>query len=303
MRLRNFFVLALIFVLPLLAVSAYADGLQGDGNYAVLAQSGITNASAGGVLATTINGDIGLSPIAATACTGFVPCDLGSGIVNGTANLTNAAAANAILAFSGATGSYNTLRATGGAIAEGTATLGTGGSLSSLAPGVYSFTGTGGVTNLLGTLTLAGDGNANDTWIFEFLGSDTLITGTNSSVVVNGAGTGAGVYFVADQITLGPDFVGAGNYLSGTSVTFATGAQINCGRAFGQTAVTFAGSDPTAPNQINQVSIDSCSAGTGGSTTGLNNGGGGTVSAPEPGTFAFLSCGLAFGLLMFRKLR
>ena len=299
MKLRAFSMLFLAFVLSLVAVSARADNLQGDGNYAVLAESGITNAPASiGTQATIINGDIGLSPIAATACTGFVPCDGGPGIVNGTANLTTLSAANAITAFSGATGSYNSLIATVGAIPEGTGTLGVG-SLTSLAPGTYSFTGT--VTNLSGTLTLAGDGKANDTWIFEFLGSDTLTTGTNSSVVVTGAGTGAGVYFVAPQITLGVDSTVVGNYLSGSSVIFDLGAEVTCGRAFAQTNVTFAGYG----TQINEVSSGGCSAGTGGgSTTGLNGGTGGGSSVPEPGTLGLLSSGL-LGIIFlgFRKSR
>jgi hypothetical protein len=303
MKLRTVSMLVLGFAVPWWALSARADTLGFANPYAVLAESGITNPTTFGN--TVITGNMGLSPIAATACTGFAAstgCTLGPGTVTGTTDLTNANAASAIAAFKGA---YTALANTPGAIAEGTATLGSGGSLSSLAPGVYSFTGA--TTNLIGTLTLAGDGKPNDLWIFQVAGQLTTATGVPfspaASVVVNNAGTGAGVYFeVGSLATLGNDTAFEGNILAGSGVTLDPGAQITCGRAFAQTAVTFAGNDPAASGgQPNLVSIDNCSPGTG-STTGLN-GGVPIVGAvtPEPGTFVLFSSGLlAMVFLMFR---
>jgi hypothetical protein len=307
MKLRNFFVLALIFALPLLAVSAYADTLGSANSYAVLATTAVTDGSINATTATVINGFSAASPtMGAVSCTGFVAgtgCTLGYGVVNGTTNLNNAAYTGALADSNAA---YLALQNT---TATGTFTcLGAGvGCLNNVAPGVYSSTLSS--TGLNGTLTLAGGGDPNALWIFQFAAG--LTTGTGSSVAVTGTGAGAGVYFqVGTQATLGQDSVLQGNFLAGTEIAFAPGAQINCGRAFTDTAagtlVSFAGASSTP--QVNQVSVDSC---TNGSTSGLNGGtittgpGGGTmvVATPEPGTFAFLSSGLALGLLMFRKLR
>jgi hypothetical protein len=83
MRLRIFFVLVLIFVLPLLAVSAYADTLgPALDPFAVLGGSAVTNASGGGVgVATVINGSLGVSP--GTSITGFPPGTVVGGTIRG----------------------------------------------------------------------------------------------------------------------------------------------------------------------------------------------------------------------------
>jgi hypothetical protein len=126
------------------------------------------------------------------------------------------------------------------AVNEGTDSLGSGGTLGLLGPAVYEFTGS--VTNLIGTLTLAGDGNSNDLWIFEI--ATAFTTASDSSVVVTATGADAGVYFeVGSQATFGVDGTIQGNVLAGTAIVFQPGAQITCGRAFAQSAVNFDGVD------------------------------------------------------------
>jgi hypothetical protein len=288
-----------------LAVSARADILNTAASYAVLATTQVTDAQTG--IATVINGFSATSPtMGAVSCTGFVlgtGCTLGSGVVNGAINLNNAPYTGAL---SDSNIAYTALSNTPD---TGTfSCLGAGSCLNNVAPGVYRSTLSSTLWN--GALTLAGDGKPNDLWIFQFAAG--LTTGTGSSVLVNGTGTGAGVYFqVGSQATLGQDSVLQGNFLAGTAIAFAPGAQITCGRAFTDTAagtaVTFAGGSPTPQNNL--VSVGPC---TNGSTSGLNGGtlvtppGGGppvVVPTPEPGTFALLSSGLALGFLKRRKLR
>lgn len=296
MKLTAFPALVLAWVPLLLAPTAHAGPVLGSANsYAVLAASTVTNVTTS---ATTITGDLGV--YAGSTCTGFVGCPTtGAGTVSGTINLANGASQTAVADSNTA---YNDLAATTPTTDEGTASLGTGG-LASLAPGVYEFTGS--VTNLIGTLTLAGDGNSNDLWIFQFAASDALTTATGSSVVVTNTGVNAGVYFeVGSQATLGNDTTFQGNILAGTSIVFDPGAQITCGRAFAQTAeVTFAGVND---GMNNEVDSSNCSAI---SSTGFNGGQieNGTVVAsaavgtPEPSTLLLLGAGLLVLMPVVRR--
>jgi hypothetical protein len=140
MRLRAFFVLVLVLVLPLFAVTARADILGTAAPYAVLATASVTNAGAGVLGATKITGDMGSGgPIG--SCTGFVeapsPCTAGPGMVSGAVNV--AGAVTGPLADFGT--AYTSLANTPGAASETGQVLGNGvgGTLPSLGPGVYSF--------------------------------------------------------------------------------------------------------------------------------------------------------------------
>jgi hypothetical protein len=314
MRLRIFFVLVLVFVLPLLAVSARADTLGSAASFAVLATKAVTDAQT--LPATLINGFSAASPtMGALSCTGFVPttgCTGGNGVVNGTTHLNDAiylaalADSNkAYLALQNTPTIFNEVGGTCLGVLFGTCNS----AINGLTPGVYKFTDS--VTYLSGALTLNGGGDPNALWIFQI--GTALTTTPDSSVLVNNTGAGAGLYWqVGTQATLGVNSVVQGNFLAGSEVAFALGAQIACGRAFtdtsGGTAVTFDGGSPPAKSQNNLVNVGPC---TNGSTSGLNGGvietgPGGTpfVGAPEPGTFALLSSGLlAMVLLAFRKSR
>jgi hypothetical protein len=302
MRLRIFFVLVLVFVLPLLAVSAYADILNTAASYAALAGTGITNPAT--VLADTkVLGDMG-----ATSCTGFAPgipdsCTLGFGLVSGATNLAGGSGAAAYgQAMTDFGNAYTALSTTPFQHDFTGSCLGTGvGCINNLAPGVWRSNLS--ATLLSGALTLAGDGNPNDLWIFQFAAG--LTTDSGSSVLVNGAGTGAGLYWqVGSKATLGSGSSLLGNFLAGTAIEFDPGAQITCGRAFGKAEVTFAGNLGAkiagTPNLVGFAGCNGFNSGV------IQTGPGGTpfVTAPEPGTLGLLSFGLlGMVFLTFRKSR
>jgi len=303
MRVRTFSLVVLVFVLPLLAVSAYADILNTAASYAALAGTQVTN-PATNLADTVVLGDMG-----ATSCTGFaagVPDSCtspGFGLVSGATNLGtgsgSAAYGQAMIDFGKA---YTALANTPFNHDFTGSCLGTGvGCINNLAPGVWRSNLS--ATLLSGALTLAGDGNPNDLWIFQTAFG--LTTDSGSSVLVNGAGTGAGLYWqVGSKATLGSGSSLLGNFLAGTAIEFDPGAQITCGRAFGKAEVTFAGNlGATVSGTPNLVGFTGCNGFNSGT---IQTGPGGTpfVGAPEPGTFALLSSGLlAMVFLTFCKSR
>ncbi len=102
-----------------------------------------------------------------------------------------------------------------------------------LAPGVYTVPA--GTTNLSGTVTLDGQGNANAAWVFQM--ESTLITSPNSVVSVINTGAGAGIYWdVATSATLDVNTTFEGNVLALDAITLNTDATIGCGRALASTA-------------------------------------------------------------------
>jgi Ice-binding-like/PEP-CTERM motif len=239
-------------LLPLLALSAYADSvnLGTAGSYAVLAGSTVTNTGA-----TVLFGDLGLSPGTATAVTGFLP-----GIVHGTINAGNAAAAQAQLDLTTAYNQAAGLQSTGAlAGTVGTATL---------TSGVYTFSSSALLT---GQLTLTG--KPGDVFVFQI--PSTLTTASGSSIIFINSLTGKPMndpnifWQVGSSATLGTSTAFEGNILALTSISLNTGATIKCGSALAQNgAVTLQGN-----------TITSCAS---------------TVSAvPEPGTMGLLGTGLA----------
>jgi hypothetical protein len=101
-----------------------------------------------------------------------------------------------------------------------------------LRPGVYTVPA--GTTNLSGTLTLDGQGNANAAWVFQM--PSTLITSPNSVVNMINAGTGAGLFWnVGSSATIDTNTTFLGNIFSLASITMNTLATDNCGRALAST--------------------------------------------------------------------
>ena len=121
--------------------------------------------------------------------------------------------------------------------------------------GIYKFT-TAAALN--GTLTLDAQGNDNAVFIFD-IGTE-LITGSNAKVALINGGPNDGVFWiVGKQATLGDNTVFQGNIIAGTGIVLDPSAQIQCGRAIANTAVTMAGK--TAANPTNLVSINGIPAG------------------------------------------
>ena len=302
----------LLLVAPSLVLKANADSiLSADlSSFAVLGASAVTN-----VPTSTVVGSVGVSP--GSAITGFNSSPgvavSDPQVTQGTVQATTAVAEQA----------QNDLT-----IAKTTlSSLGAGTLLSSdlagltLFPGVYTLPA--GVSNLTGTLTLDGQGNANAAWVFQV--ASTLITSPGSVVDVINTGSGAGLYWnVGSSATLDTTTSFQGNILGLASVTLNTGATIGCGRALANTgAVTM---------DMNTIGFG-CDAGTGGegsngfsggltyvetpegpvatilpvvpvgeSGGGGDNGGGGSP-VPEPATLFLMGTGLAGIVARSRKKR
>lgn len=203
----NFFVATITtaFILSStgLAIAATAVNLGTADNFAILAGSTITSTGA-----TTVNGDLGLSP--GGSVTGFGP-----GIVSGIQHIADAVALSAqndlTTAYNAAAGQAPTL--TGTELGGTTKT-----------PGVYnSASGTFGIT---GTLTLDAQGDPNAVFVFQT--ASTLITAGSSNVVLTNSAQACNVYWqVGSSATLGISSTLKGNILASASVTLTTGATVS----------------------------------------------------------------------------
>ena len=288
--------------LPMLVPAAYAGIIGTDLSvFSVLgATPAVTNTGA-----TTLTGDLGVSPAASI-----------TGKATITVNGTNAATsgnpfvhegdATATSAQSELAVAMKDLGLLGPGTTEGVDLAGL-----TLPPGVYTVLP--GVSNLTGTLTLDGLGNANTFWVFQMPSS--FITSTGSAVDLINTGPGAGVYWnIGSSATLNSSTTFEGNILASTSITMGDGVTIGCGRALANTG------DVT---MIHDTISIGCTTDLGGSTpllagsTGLSGGltvtpgAGGTgtpaplpfaPTVPEPSSFALLSSAIG-ALLLSRKFR
>lgn len=213
------------------------------GHFAIMAKTGISATGA-----TTVVGNIGLSPAAASFITGFGLIMDASGtfatspLVTGqiyAANYTEptptnmtSAVINMETAYTDAAGRTNP-----------TATeLGAGDITSmTLAPGLYKW-GTGVLISSAG-VTLSG--TASDVWIFQIAGNLTVSNG--ALVTLSGGALAKNVFWqVSGQTTLGTTSRFKGIILCQTLVEMQTGAAV-LGRVLAQTAVTLDATAITAP--------------------------------------------------------
>jgi hypothetical protein len=203
------------------------------GNFAILAKSGISTTGT-----TSIAGDIGVSPIAAGAITGFSLTMDPSGtfststLVTGkiyAADYTAPAPANLTAAVSAMEAAYT--EGYGRTPVDATE-LGSGNiSGMTIAPGVYKW-----AASLIINDSLILDGGADDVWIFQ-VGS-TLTVGSYAVVHLRGGAQPRNVFWtVATQTSLGTYSQFKGTILDATAIVIMTGATLS-GRALSQTAVT-----------------------------------------------------------------
>ncbi|MBI3545684.1 MAG: DUF3494 domain-containing protein [Gammaproteobacteria bacterium] len=234
-------------------------------SFAVLAGSMVTN-----VPTSNIVGNVGVWP--GSAITGF---NSSPGVAVSdpqvTGGLVHAGTVAAQLAQNDLTGAITSL----GLMGTGTTLINPDLAGLTLIPGVYSVHS--GVSNLTGTLTLDGQGNANAGWVF-LMDSD-LITSPSSTVNVINTGSGAGVFWdVRSSATLDTATSFQGNILADQSITLNTGATIGCGRTLASVAAVTL--------HTNTLGIG-CGAGSGGE--GSNGFSGGLTVSTSGGIPVFLA--------------
>jgi hypothetical protein len=204
-------------------------------NYAILAKSGIDT-----VPTSAVTGDIGVSPIAATAITGF---SLNFDVASGLFSTSSQVAGKCFAAdYGGATATdltaaVNNMQDAYTATANRASTDNTrdnmnGGAIGGIiiGPGVYTFTV--GV-NISSDLTF--EGGVDDVFIIKTTG--VLSQSANTNVFLSGGAQAKNIFWqVAGNATIGADAAMKGVLLVKTNVLFETGSSL-VGSILAQTAV------------------------------------------------------------------
>jgi Ice-binding-like len=222
----------MVLALPAFAQAATAVDLGSAINYIILTKAGVSTTGT-----THVQGFIGVSPIAATAITGFglkrvAPTYSTSSLVTGKIFAANYAApipghltvaiGNMLTAYNDAAGRKNP-----NAIQLGAGNIGG----LTIKPGLYKWSSN---VNIGSNVTLSG--TENGIWIFQIAG--TLNVAAAKRVVLAGGALDKNIYWqVAGATTLGTTAVLHGTVLDKTKIVLKTGAKLY-GRALAQTAVT-----------------------------------------------------------------
>ena len=194
-------------VIPTQTIAMETVPLAGASGFAVLAGSSVTSTNA-----TTITGDLGLSP--GTSVGGFPP-----GILNGTQHVNDPIATQAKLDL---TTAYN--NAKGRTSADIVTLSGNIGGLT-LTPGLYKSTSSLAISS--GDLTF--DGTASSVFIIQI--ASTLTTTSGRKVILSGGALASNIFWqVGSSATFGTTSVFKGTVMALESITFNTGATLD-GRA------------------------------------------------------------------------
>ena len=212
-------------------------------NFVILSKSGITNVSTSAIV-----GDMGVSPIKATAITGFDLVMDSTGTFSRSTQVTgkiyasdyaSPTPAKLTTAISNMEAAYTDAA---GRAPDHTELWGGNLSGQTLAPGVYYWS-TDVYISDGSSVTLAGGKNA--VWIFQIAGNLTLFPG--AAVVLSGGAQANNIFWqVAGAVTLGTTAHFEGVVLGKTLVAVNTGASAN-GRLLAQTAVTLQMNAVTQP--------------------------------------------------------
>ncbi len=220
--LRLFTVLVLAGA-PTAAMAAILGSAQ---QFGVLGATTVTNTGL-----STVGGDLGVWP--GTAITGFPP-----GVVDGTMHSASPEAQQAQLDSAVA---YANLAA----MVFDTSLTGQDLGGLTLTPGVYNFSSSAFLT---GTLTLDAQGDPNALFVFQ-MGS-TLITASDSEVLIINSGSDCNVYWqVGSSATLGTGTEFQGNIVALTSITMTTNATL-MGRAIALNAAVTMDTNAVTPGCI-----------------------------------------------------
>jgi hypothetical protein len=214
------------------------------GSFTILTKSGVSTTGI-----TSVEGDIGVSPAAATAITGFGLIMNANGQSSHTPIVTGLvyAADYAAPTPSNMTTAVNDMQ-TAYTTANGLVTPAPivdlyAGNISGhiLPPGLYKYS-TGVLITSAG-VTLAG--GPNDTWVFQI--SQDLTVNNSAIITLTGGAQAKNIFWVvAGQATLGSNADFSGIILSKTLISLNTGAKVT-GRLLAQTAVTLNASTVVLP--------------------------------------------------------
>jgi len=214
------------------------------GSFVILSKSGISTTGA-----TSIVGDIGVSPITSTAITGFGLVLDSSGTFATSSLVTGKVYAADYTVptpstLTTAVGDMQTAYTDAAGRTNPTATELGAGDISgmTLTPGLYKWST--GVTINTG-VTLNCQGNANAVFIFQV--AQDLTVGNGAIVTLSGSCSASNIFWqVAGQATLGTTSSFSGIILCQTQIVLNTGATLT-GRALAQTQVTLDANTVTAP--------------------------------------------------------
>jgi len=235
------------------AISSQAAGpaavdLGTSGNFAILAKAAISNTGT----TTLVYGDMGISPSAAAAITGFAlvytvgDTHATSALVTGLVYAADYAAPTPAMLTTAVSDMQAAYTDAATRANPDHTDLGTAGDITGLtiAPGLDKWTT--GVTVAAAGVTL--DGAANDVWIFQISG--TLTLASSAHIILAGGANPANIFWqVAGQVTLGTTAVMEGIILAQTGIAMNTGATLE-GRALAQTAVTLESNTITSPGTV-----------------------------------------------------
>ena len=211
------------------------------GNFVILANSGISTTGT-----TTVVGDIGLSPAAASVITGFAlsappTAFTTSAMITGKAYASDYDPPTPVALTTAVLDMQNAYTNAAGRTSPNFTELGAGNiNGMTLVPGLYKW-GTG--VAIPNTVTLSG--GANDVWIFQI--AQNLTVGNGATVNLIGGAQAKNVFWqVAGGATIGTTANFKGILLSKTLISLNTGA-VMTGRALAQTAVTLDATAITHP--------------------------------------------------------
>jgi hypothetical protein len=244
MTMFNLLLSALVLATAANAFEVLPVSLGTAGEFVILAKSGIST-----VPASVIVGDIGVSPIASLALTGFSLTMDPSGTFSTSDQITGKAYAAeytsptpsemtaAILDMETAYGDAASRPTSSAKHLNFEAGLLTG---MTLEPGVYTWG-----TSISFEDKLYITGNSTDRWIFQTTGN--VVVGNAAEVILQGGALASNIVWqLAGFLTAGTTSKLKGTFLIATKAVFNTGSSLN-GRVYAQTAVTLDTTTITEP--------------------------------------------------------